>query len=174
MYFSQYLADTDITDIQSSRYQYQYLYGHYRYPDCRYRYISIGISQIYRSNSIENHRNLFPDVNVVKTNLFFKRKKFWNRQPCRDFQPYPLLENMVKKLVGVFFHPILYFGSWLYSMCCCIEPVLSWIYSLSCISLSLHNNKTDIWLCYPDRQSSGLRLIFVTIYRQSGWKYLVR
>ena len=40
MYFTRYLADTDITNIQSSQYHYRY-----RYPVCRYRYISIG--QIY-------------------------------------------------------------------------------------------------------------------------------
>ena len=45
MYFNRYLADTDITDIQSSRYRYRY--GRYRYPVCRYRYIGIGIGQIY-------------------------------------------------------------------------------------------------------------------------------
>ena len=50
MYFSRYLADTDITDIQSSRYQCRYRYGRYRYPDCRYRYIGIG--HIYRLTDI--------------------------------------------------------------------------------------------------------------------------
>ena len=52
MYFCRYLADTDITDIQSSRYQCRYRYGRYRYPDCRYRYIGIGIGHIYRLTDI--------------------------------------------------------------------------------------------------------------------------
>ena len=50
MYFSQYFVDTNITDIQSSRYRYRY--G--RYTFCRYRYIgiNINISQIYRLTDI--------------------------------------------------------------------------------------------------------------------------
>ena len=55
MYFSRYFADTNITDIQSSRYRCRYLYGWYQYPVYQYRYVSIGqiyqLTVIYRSNS---------------------------------------------------------------------------------------------------------------------------
>jgi hypothetical protein len=54
MYFNQYLADTDITDLQRSRYRYWYRYGRYWYPVYRYRYICIGIciSWIYQLTDI--------------------------------------------------------------------------------------------------------------------------
>ena len=54
MNFSRYLADTDIIDIQSSRYHYRYWCDQYRYPVCRYLYIGmgIGISQKYRLTDI--------------------------------------------------------------------------------------------------------------------------
>jgi hypothetical protein len=41
------LANTDITDIQSSRYGYRYRYDRYRYPVCQYPYICIGMGRIY-------------------------------------------------------------------------------------------------------------------------------
>jgi hypothetical protein len=71
MHFNRYLADINITDIQSSRYRYRYRDGRYQYPVCRYRYpvcqyqyicISIGriywLTHIYRSDPIK-HINCF-------------------------------------------------------------------------------------------------------------------
>ena len=45
MLCSQYLADNDIADIYLAD-------NRYRYPVCRYRYIDIGIGQIYRQTDI--------------------------------------------------------------------------------------------------------------------------